>query len=108
MGKGSKGVLIWFLSCLMYVACLLGLCRCPHVTRYRVNIQELFTPKDRLDYRYFYKRAYYLGVVKAGLAKASKAEGNLSGASIAWDCQDERRPVIAITVGKGAFCYSRS
>lgn len=40
--------------------------------------------------------------MKAGLVKASKAGGALSGASIAWDSQDERRPVIAITVGKGA------
>jgi len=67
--------------------------------------QELFTPKDRLDYRYFYKRGYYLGIVKAGLVKAAKAEGGMNGASITWDSQDERRPVIAITVGKGTFLF---
>jgi U3 small nucleolar RNA-associated protein 22 len=63
--------------------------------------QELFSPKDRLDYRYFYKRGYYLGIVKSNLEKASKAKGGFGGATISWDSQDERRPVIAISVGKG-------
>jgi U3 small nucleolar RNA-associated protein 22 len=67
----------------------------------KLTAQELFTPKDRLDYRYFYKRGYYLGIVKSSLEKASRREGGLGGATVAWDSQDERRPVIAISVGKG-------
>lgn len=63
------------------------------------KLQELFTPKDRLDYRYFYKRGSYLGIVKAALQKAEV----LKGADVQWESQDERRPVVAITVGKGGF-----
>jgi U3 small nucleolar RNA-associated protein 22 len=54
-----------------------------------------------LDYRYFYKRAYYLGIVKAALEKSSKVDGDLKGVSVSWESQDERRPIVAIAVGKG-------
>lgn len=71
-------------------------------------LQELFTPKDRLDYRYFYKRAYYLGTVKAALERsAAGGAGPLQGAQVDWQSEDERRPVVAITVGKGEPLFLR-
>ena len=34
---------------------------------YLISIQSLFQEKDYLNYRYFYKRAYYIACVAAGL-----------------------------------------
>ncbi|WVF73208.1 hypothetical protein IAT40_008027 [Kwoniella sp. CBS 6097] len=62
----------------------------------------MFSPKDRMDYRYFHKRAHYLAVIFSALRQLTKKEGTLNGAEIQWGkaSKDVRRPVIVITAGK--------
>lgn len=72
--------------------------------RSQADVKELLSPKDRLDYRYFHKRAYFLSVIKSALEQASRKKGDLQGTEVTWDyaAGDRRRPVIAVTAGKGA------
>ncbi|OCF40806.1 hypothetical protein I317_05418 [Kwoniella heveanensis CBS 569] len=62
----------------------------------------MFAPKDRMDYRYFHKRAHYLAVIFSALRQLIKKEGSLNGAEIQWSraMEDVRRPIIIITAGK--------
>ncbi|KAK8853038.1 hypothetical protein IAR55_003739 [Kwoniella newhampshirensis] len=64
---------------------------------------SLFSPKDRLDYRYFHKRAHYLAVIYGQIRRLAASAGTLRGVSVEWASSngDERRPVILITAGKG-------
>lgn len=39
---------------------------------------SIFQEKDYLNYRYFYKRAYYLACIAAGLSDSTKEELSLS------------------------------
>lgn len=73
--------------------------------------QTMFSPKDRMAYRYFHKRAHYLAVIADALKKASKkTESPLHGVEIEWEHADDRRPIISIAAGKGEFlgtnCFS--
>ncbi|WRT70438.1 uncharacterized protein IL334_007436 [Kwoniella shivajii] len=63
---------------------------------------NLFSLKDRMDYRYFHKRAHYLSVIYAALQKSAKQAGPLNGVTLSWDSSmgDVRRPVIVVTAGK--------
>nr|XP_031858971.1 uncharacterized protein CI109_005639 [Kwoniella shandongensis]KAA5526043.1 hypothetical protein CI109_005639 [Kwoniella shandongensis] len=63
---------------------------------------SLFSAKDRLDYRYFHKRAHYLAIIYAQIQQLVDKEGTLQGVEVDWTTSngDERRPVIALTVGK--------
>lgn len=63
----------------------------------------MFSPKDRMGYRYFHKRAHYLAVIGKALRGASERDGPLYGVGIKWEFAngDERRPVIAVHAGKG-------
>ena len=55
---------------------------------------ELFSEKDRLNYRYFYKRVYYLAVVASALKKDSKTGAwNIEFAAFQ---DDETRPYICM------------
>ncbi|WVR00376.1 hypothetical protein IAU59_007519 [Kwoniella sp. CBS 9459] len=62
----------------------------------------MFSPKDRMDFRYFHKRAHYLAVIFSALRPLLTKDGALHGAEIQWDTAmgDTRRPVIVITAGK--------
>ncbi|KAI9164211.1 U3 snoRNP protein [Blastocladiella emersonii ATCC 22665] len=53
---------------------------------------DLFQPKDHLNYRYFHKRAFYL----AHAASILKAAG--LRVEFAYDRNDTRRPMLAVTV----------
>jgi U3 small nucleolar RNA-associated protein 22 len=63
----------------------------------------MFSAKDRMNYRYFHKRAHYLAVINKALIAASKKGGALSGVKARWGFAsgDERRPVIILRAGKG-------
>ena len=57
-----------------------------------------------MDYRYFHKRKYYLGVIKQGLeALAGKSDSPISGAEFKWENThgDPNRPMIVVSLGKG-------
>lgn len=62
----------------------------------------MLSPKDRMNYRYFHKRAHYLAVIKAALENAASADEELKGMEISWS-EDDRRPVIILKAGKGAL-----
>ncbi|WVQ80672.1 hypothetical protein IAT38_002777 [Cryptococcus sp. DSM 104549] len=63
---------------------------------------SIFTPKDRLDYRYFYKRAHYLAVIFSELKRLSEKKGNMKGIEVEWTTAmgDERRPIVTLAAGK--------
>nr|ODN99927.1 hypothetical protein L204_02372 [Cryptococcus depauperatus CBS 7855] len=63
---------------------------------------NLFSAKDRLDYRYFHKRVHYLAVIFYNLQRLSMEDGPLSGVKLRWSIAmgDERRPVILLSAGK--------
>lgn len=66
--------------------------------------QSLFSPKDRMSYRYFHKRAHYMAVVLSALSKLARSQGSpLHGCEVEWqDVHDDgRRMAIVITAGKG-------
>jgi U3 small nucleolar RNA-associated protein 22 len=44
----------------------------------------MFSAKDRMNYRYFHKRAHYLAVINKALTTASKKGGPLSGVKARW------------------------
>ncbi|OWT39986.1 U3 small nucleolar RNA-associated protein 22 [Cryptococcus neoformans Bt1] len=62
----------------------------------------IFTPKDRLDYRYFHKRMFYLAVIFSELQQLATKEGELKGVKIEWSTNmaDERRPIVVVHAGK--------
>lgn len=66
------------------------------------DCQSMFSPKDRINYRYFHKRSHYIAVVKKAIAAKFGKDKALSGAEIGWQTSmDDRRPVVVIKVGKG-------
>lgn len=58
-------------------------------------MKTMFTPKDRLNYRYFHKRAHYLAVIKEAL------QAEMEGLVVEWRDVDARRPIIVLRAGKG-------
>ncbi|ORX40762.1 Nrap protein [Kockovaella imperatae] len=63
----------------------------------------LFSPKDRMDFRYFHKRIYYLAIIKKSLEMLGEKSGaSLSGIKVRWEDAhgDSRRPIIVISAGK--------
>ncbi|KAG5457607.1 MAG: Nrap protein-domain-containing protein, partial [Olpidium bornovanus] len=78
------------------------------VTKHRFNVdvtvempKELFQEKDRVNHRYFYKRAYYLAVIAAEL---SKPERGFPGAKLEFctdDDDDPRRPILLLRPSGG-------
>ncbi|ORY28154.1 Nrap protein [Naematelia encephala] len=62
---------------------------------------ELFSPKDRMSYRYFHKRAHYLAVIAASFRGTAKKEGSMHAVEVTWDTSvDPRRPVVVLSAGK--------
>ena len=59
----------------------------------------MFSPKDRMNYRYFHKRAHYLAVIKAAVEKAMLGDEDLKGLEVSWE--GDRRPIIVLRAGKG-------
>ena len=61
-------------------------------------LQEIFQEKDYLNYRYFYKRAYYLAVVAAAIADSKE----LKGLKAEYDFMngDPLKPIVVITPGE--------
>ena len=55
--------------------------------------KHLFQPKDYREYRYFYKRAYYLAVLAAGIDKNDTCSFKLS---FAYQDDNQLQPVIAV------------
>ncbi|KAF2206682.1 hypothetical protein CERZMDRAFT_52681 [Cercospora zeae-maydis SCOH1-5] len=55
---------------------------------------SIFEDKDYLNYRYYYKRAYYLACIAAGLQAAHKAEFKISFKLLH---NDPLKPVLAVT-----------
>jgi len=73
-------------------------------------VQAMFSVKDRMSYRYFHKRAHYLAVICASLNKwAAQSDTPMYGVKASWESAmgDERRPIIKLSVGKGALPKSR-
>ncbi|WVW85925.1 hypothetical protein I302_107963 [Kwoniella bestiolae CBS 10118] len=62
----------------------------------------MFSPKDRMDYRYFHKRSHYLAVIYATIQKLAMHDGPLNGVKLSWDVSmgDARRPIINVSAGK--------
>ncbi|WWD03397.1 hypothetical protein V865_001449 [Kwoniella europaea PYCC6329] len=62
----------------------------------------MFSPKDRMDYRYFHKRSHYLAVTYAAIQKLAKEDGPLRGVQVSWETAmgDARRPIVKISAGK--------
>lgn len=66
--------------------------------------QGMFSPKDRMDFRYFHKRSHYLAVVAQSLQKPTRdSKSPLSGMEVGWGFTsgDTRRPCITLKAGKG-------
>lgn len=55
---------------------------------------SIFEEKDYMNYRYFYKRAYYLACLAAGLQKSHRAEFNITFALFR---NDPFKPVLVIS-----------
>ncbi|RXK39464.1 hypothetical protein M231_03297 [Tremella mesenterica] len=64
--------------------------------------ESLFTPKDRLDYRYLHKRVHYLVVIAKELSRLCSIESPLMGGKLSWGYAsgDHRRPTVQLSVGK--------
>jgi len=70
-----------------------------------LTIQTTFSPKDRVDFRYFHKRSHYLAVIAQSLQKLSQdATSPIRGMDVEWGFTggDTRRPCISLSGGKGA------
>jgi U3 small nucleolar RNA-associated protein 22 len=62
----------------------------------------MFSPKDRLDYRYFHKRSHYLAVIKSAITEAFSKDAALREVQVEWTyaMDDARRPIILLKSGK--------
>jgi U3 small nucleolar RNA-associated protein 22 len=62
------------------------------------NPQSIFQEKDYLNYRYFYKRAYYLACIAAGIKKSTEHKFQL-----AFDCLSGNYllPILVVRSTKG-------
>ena len=66
---------------------------------------SIFQEKDYLNYRYFYKRAYYLACLAAGIEEDKENSFSLS---FAYQDENKLQPVIIVNPGQGADDFSRS
>ncbi|KAJ3353676.1 hypothetical protein GGF32_002907 [Allomyces javanicus] len=65
---------------------------------------NLFQPKDHTNYRYFYKRAFYLAHVASLLAPILKGKESIS---FAYDHHDVRKPVLHVAFPAGKKVTAR-
>ena len=66
---------------------------------------DIFQPKDYLNYRYFYKRAYYLACVVAGIAEANDCSFKIN---FGLQNNHDLQPVIFIKPGSGDDDFTSS
>ena len=62
-------------------------------------LQSLFQEKDVRDYRYFYKRAFFLACLKQAIDKA----GLPIEASYTYQNGNQRKPILRLLPVKGRF-----
>lgn len=68
--------------------------------------QHIFEKKDYLNYRYYYKKAYYLACIAAGIQNSSKSKSTLT---FALQNDNHLQPILLINACAGTFpCFPSS
>ena len=67
--------------------------------------KSIFQEKDYLNYRYFYKRAYYLACIAAGIEEADDCT---FAVKFAYQNDSHLQPVIILDLGQGSDDFSKS
>ncbi len=70
-----------------------------------IRNKSIFQEKDYLNYRYFYKRAYYLACIATGI---EEAEDCTFAVRFAYQNDNHLQPVIILDPGQGSDDFSKS
>ena len=70
-----------------------------------INNKSIFQEKDYLNYRYFYKRAYYLACIASGIEEADDCTFVVK---FAYQNDSHLQPVIILGPGQGSDDFSKS